>query len=47
MLFNASPLDVSVFAAVSALLVVVASAAIWLPARRAASVSPLGALRAE
>jgi putative ABC transport system permease protein len=47
LLFQASPLDFSVYASVSALLIVVAAAAIWLPARRAASVSPLEALRAE
>ena len=47
MLFGASPLDPRVFGAVSALLATVAAAAIWLPARRAASISPLEALRAE
>jgi putative ABC transport system permease protein len=47
MLFGASPIDVPIFAAVSAVLAVVALAAIWVPARRAARVSPLEALRAE
>jgi putative ABC transport system permease protein len=47
MLFGASPVDLPVFAVVSAVLTVVAALAIWLPARRAATVSPLEALRAE
>jgi putative ABC transport system permease protein len=41
------PIDVPVFAAVSGLLAVVAMAAVWVPARRAARISPLEALRAE
>ena len=47
MLFGASPIDVPIFAAVSALLAAAALVAIWVPARRAARVSPLEALRAE
>jgi predicted permease len=47
MLFGASPIDPPIFAAVSALLAGAAMAAIWLPARHAARVSPLEALRAE
>lgn len=46
-MFGASPLDVPVFAMVSFVLGAVAFAAIWTPARRAARVSPLEALRAE
>jgi len=47
MLFGASPIDLPIFAAVSALLAVAALVATWVPARRAARVSPLEALRAE
>jgi putative ABC transport system permease protein len=47
MLFGASPIDLPVFAAVAALLALTAALAIWLPARRAARIDPLEALRAE
>ena len=47
MLFGASPIDFPVFAAVAALLTLTAALAIWLPARRAARIDPLEALRAE
>jgi predicted permease len=47
MLFGASPIDLPIFAGVSALLAAAALVAIWVPARRAARVSPLEALRAE
>jgi len=47
MMFGASPVDVPVFAAVSAFLAVVAMVALWAPTRRAARISPLEALRAE
>jgi len=47
MLFGASPIDLPVFTAVALLLVFTAALAIWLPARRAARVDPLQALRAE
>jgi putative ABC transport system permease protein len=47
MMFGASPVDLPVYAAVGALLAVIAFGAIWMPARRAAAVSPLEALRAE
>ncbi len=47
LLFEVKPLDPSVFVAVSLLLVVVAAMASWLPARRAAMVDPVIALRAE
>jgi predicted permease len=45
MLFAVSPTDPGTFAAVAALLAAVAAAGSWLPARRAASVDPLVALR--
>jgi ABC-type antimicrobial peptide transport system permease subunit len=44
-LFDVSPLDGGTFAAVSALLAAVALLASYLPARRAASLDPLAALR--
>ncbi|MGH9885920.1 MAG: FtsX-like permease family protein, partial [bacterium] len=47
LMFGASTIDIPVFAGVSALLATVALAAIWAPARRAARISPLEALRAE
>jgi ABC-type antimicrobial peptide transport system permease subunit len=47
MLFGASPVDPPVFAAVSAVLALAAMLAVWIPARRAARVDPLEALRAE
>ena len=47
MLFGASPIDLPVFTAVALLLVFTAALAIWLPARRAARIDPLEALRAE
>jgi ABC-type antimicrobial peptide transport system permease subunit len=47
MLFGASPIDFPVFAAVAALLTLTAALAVWLPARRAARIDPLEALRAE
>jgi predicted permease len=45
-LYNVSPPDAGIFAFVTVLLLVVAFVAAWLPARRAASVDPLDALRA-
>ena len=47
MLFGASPIDLPVFAAVAVLLSLTAALAIWLPARRAARIDPLEALRAD
>jgi putative ABC transport system permease protein len=47
LLFGVSARDPLVFAATAALLIVLALVACWLPARRAARLSPLEALRAE
>ena len=47
LLYDVSPRDPAVFAATALALLVVAVAACWLPARRAAHVDPLIALRAE
>jgi predicted permease len=47
LLYETAPLDVTTFAGMSALLFVVALAASYLPARKAASVSPLEAMRTE
>jgi predicted permease len=47
LLFNVSRTDVSTYAGVSALLLVAAATACYMPARRAARVDPLSALRDE
>ena len=47
LLFEVSPTDPLVFAASAIFLLIVAAAASWLPARRAAAVDPIIALRAE
>ncbi len=47
LLFDVSPRDPGTFAGVTALLALVSAAAIYLPARRAAAVDPIRALRDE
>jgi ABC-type antimicrobial peptide transport system permease subunit len=47
LLFEVTPHDTAVFLTVPAVLTIVACVAVWLPARRAASVDPLVAVRAE
>jgi putative ABC transport system permease protein len=47
MLFDVTPTDPVIFALVVALLIVVAAAACWIPARRAMRVDPMVALRYE
>jgi predicted permease len=46
-LFGVTPLDAATFAMVALLLALVAAAAGWLPARKAASVDPMTVLRTE
>ena len=46
-LFETSPLEPAVFAAVAALLAATCLLASWLPARRATRVDPMAALRVE
>jgi putative ABC transport system permease protein len=47
LLFETRPLDLPTFAAVSLLLLTVAFAACWIPARRAARIDPVRALREQ
>jgi putative ABC transport system permease protein len=47
LLWGVEPLDPGVYAAVAALVLSAAALACWIPARRAASVSPTVALRTE
>jgi putative ABC transport system permease protein len=46
-LYETSPYDPATYAGVAIMLLVVAAVACWLPARRAAKVDPIAALRAE
>jgi ABC-type antimicrobial peptide transport system permease subunit len=46
-LYETSPYDPATYAGVAIVLLVVAAAACWLPARRASRVNPNEALRAE
>ncbi len=47
LLYEVSPTDPAILAAVSVLLLVVALLATWIPAHRAATVDPAATLRAE
>jgi len=47
LLYEVSPADPATYAGVSAVLVAVALVACWIPARRAARIDPVQALRAE
>ena len=47
LLYETTPLDAATFAGMSALLFAVALVAAYLPARKAASVSPMEAMRTE
>jgi ABC-type antimicrobial peptide transport system permease subunit len=47
LLFEVTPNDPFTFASVAATLVVAAAVAVFLPARRAASIDPIVALRSE
>jgi putative ABC transport system permease protein len=47
LLFGVAPIDLSTFATISLLLVIVSLLACYLPARRAMRIDPLSALRYE
>jgi putative ABC transport system permease protein len=47
MLFDIAPSDPATLAGVSALLLVIAAGAAYIPARRATKIDPASALRAE
>jgi putative ABC transport system permease protein len=47
MLIGIKPTDPATFAAMGAMFFLIAAVATWIPARRAAALDPLGALRDE
>jgi predicted permease len=47
LLFGVAPIDAATFAAVAATLLLIAALAAWIPARRAARIDPVAALRAD
>jgi hypothetical protein len=47
LLFNTSPTDLTVLITVPVLLIIIGTVSVWLPARRAARVDPIVALRSE
>jgi ABC-type lipoprotein release transport system permease subunit len=47
LLVSVTPTDPMTFAGITTLFVIIAVAACWLPARRAAALEPTAALRAE
>jgi len=47
LLFDVSPVDPITYGSITALIAVIAYVACYLPSRRAASVEPVNALRAE
>jgi putative ABC transport system permease protein len=47
LLFDTGPYDAATFVLVPALLAMIAAVAAWVPARRAAKVDPLSALRPD
>ena len=47
LLFGVTPVDASTFTAAAGVLMVAALAASYIPARRASSIDPIGALKAE
>jgi ABC-type lipoprotein release transport system permease subunit len=47
LLFHVSPVDPLTYSAITAVIVIISYIACYLPSRRAASVEPVNALRAE